>query len=74
MLEKPARGIYQEDNDQKSSFQSFYITDIFFLQSQIQWSTSISAQGVPFVSSEDEEASVVTAMRPSGCPVRRIPP
>lgn len=30
--------------------------------------------GVPFVSSEDEEASLVTVMCPSGCPFCRILP
>ncbi len=45
VLEKPARGIYQEDNDQKSSLLSFYITGISFLQKQIQWSTATSAKG-----------------------------
>lgn len=42
-----ARGIYQEDNDNKFSSQSFYITNIisFFLQKQTQWNTATSAQG-----------------------------
>lgn len=31
VLEKPARGIYQEDNVQKSSLQSFYISESVFL-------------------------------------------
>lgn len=45
VLEKPARGIYQEDNVQKSSLQSFYISDSVFLHKQIQRSTASSAQG-----------------------------
>ncbi|KAF1382236.1 hypothetical protein PFLUV_G00141610 [Perca fluviatilis] len=73
-----ARGIYQEDNDQKFSSQSFYITDIisFFLQTQTQWSTSYISSGCPFavLVIEDEEASVITAMCPPRRPVRRTPP
>ncbi|TDH07218.1 hypothetical protein EPR50_G00121470 [Perca flavescens] len=72
-----ARGIYQ-DNDQKFSSQSFYITDIisFLLQTQTQWSTSYISSGCPFavLVIEDEEASVITAMCPPRRPVRRTPP
>ncbi|KAK2839444.1 hypothetical protein Q5P01_013184 [Channa striata] len=75
VVENPAGRICQEDNDHRSSLQSFFLTDIIIvLHKQIQWSTATSAQGVPLISSENEEASVVTAMCPSGCPVCRTCP
>lgn len=43
VLKKPARGFYQEDNEQK--FSLHFTELIIFLQKQIEWSTATSAQG-----------------------------